>query len=137
MNSAHIRRPTTPDSSAVTERQLIELEPEVRQRLQSLTMSEYRRVEKLAVLLAENAATLVEPYAKALGDGVRELRVRLHPLSVCIAYWLAPGRRVVLLTVFAKSRDREHRQVQRAKAARKICADRHRAACEEFTREWP
>ncbi|MGW0663622.1 type II toxin-antitoxin system RelE/ParE family toxin [Streptodolium elevatio] len=119
----------------MTERYLIELEPEVRQWLESLTMSEYRRVEELADLLAEHATTLDEPYTKALGDDVRELRLRLHPLSMRITYWLAPGRRVVLLTVFAKTRDREHRQVERAKVARKICADHHLAACEEFARE--
>lgn len=103
--------------------------------LESPPIAEYRRVAEMADLLAENATTLDEPYAKSLGDGVRELRIRLHPLSMRITYWVAPQRRVVLLTVFAKTRDRETRQVERAKLARKVCADEHDVAVDVFTRE--
>ncbi|WP_280451999.1 type II toxin-antitoxin system RelE/ParE family toxin, partial [Nocardia cyriacigeorgica] len=38
---------------------------------------------------------------------LRELRFHLDGLSVRITYWIASGRRIVLLTVFVKSRMRE------------------------------
>jgi hypothetical protein len=41
-------------------------------------------------------ATLGEPYSRHFGGKVRELRIPLHPLDVRVAYWLAPGRRVVV-----------------------------------------
>ncbi|WP_446224055.1 type II toxin-antitoxin system RelE/ParE family toxin [Nocardia sp. IBHARD005] len=57
-------------------------------------------------MLAERATTLIEPWSRNLGDGVRELRFHLHPREFRITYWLAPGRRIVLLTVFRKTGDR-------------------------------
>ena len=38
-----------------------------------------------------------------------------------MSYWLAPGQRVVLLTVFAKTRPREQGEVERARAAQRAC----------------
>ena len=38
-----------------------------------------------------------------------------------ITYWLAPQRRIVLLTVFRKTRDRETSEVERAIAAQQVC----------------
>ncbi|MEU4343586.1 hypothetical protein AB0H00_20340 [Nocardia sp. NPDC023852] len=45
-----------------------------------------------------------------------------------ITYWLAPGRRVVLLTVFRKTRMRETLEVDRAKVLRKVCEVEHEHA---------
>lgn len=43
-----------------------------------------------------------------------------------ITYWIAPGRRIVLLTVFAKTHMREEREVDRARRALARClAKRH------------
>lgn len=45
-----------------------------------------------------------------------------------MTYWIAPGRRFVLLTVFTKSRMREDGEVARARKALARCiAERHTA----------
>ena len=55
-------------------------------------------------------------------DGkLRELRFYLAGRETRITYWIAPGRRVILLTVFTKSRQQERRQIQRAKRALQRC----------------
>ncbi|MGH3321849.1 MAG: type II toxin-antitoxin system RelE/ParE family toxin [Streptosporangiaceae bacterium] len=103
----------------------IELEPEVRAWLDSLGDREYGRVMAYAELLAEEAETLGEPYARHLGGKVRELRFPLRRQQLRISYWLAPGRRVVLLTVFGKTRRTEAAEVARAMRAQKECAASH------------
>ena len=45
-----------------------------------------------------------------------------------MTYWIAPGRRIVLLTVFTKSRMREDREIERARRALARCiAEEHMA----------
>jgi len=44
---------------------------------------------------------------------------------VRVSYWLAPGQRVVLLTVFAKARQHEQGEVERARAAQRACEQGH------------
>ncbi|MFI9718507.1 type II toxin-antitoxin system RelE/ParE family toxin [Streptomyces sp. NPDC052396] len=112
----------------------IEIEPEVRSWLESLPVKHYLKVEEYACLLAEQAATLGEPYARYLGDGLRELRPTLDGASVRITYWLTPGRTAVLLTVFHKTKQHEDGEIQRAKLARKTCMTEHGPAHEEFSR---
>ena len=56
-----------------------------------------------------------------------------------ISYWLAPGARVVLLTVFRKTRRVERGEVARAVAAQQACAWGHGAhapATEVYERKW-
>lgn len=53
-----------------------------------------------------------------------------------VTYWLAPGRRIVLLTVFRKTRMREEAEVKRAKQAQVLCEAEHGPAHEEFTRDF-
>ena len=38
-----------------------------------------------------------------------------------MTYWITSGRRIVLLTVFAKTRMREEREVERARQALRRC----------------
>ena len=83
----------------------IEMEPEVREWLESLPKRQFGHVLAFAEKLAEEADTLGEPYSRHLGGKVRKLRIPLHPLDMRVTYWLAPDRRVVLLTVFRKIRD--------------------------------
>jgi hypothetical protein len=45
-----------------------------------------------------------------------------------ITYWLAPGRRTILLTVFRKTRNAEVAEVVRALQALKACESEHGAA---------
>jgi hypothetical protein len=81
----------------------VELEPEVRSWLAGLNDRDLGRVDFLVGLLAERAEDLSEPYTRHLGGKVRELRFHLLHQQTRVTYWLAPGRRVILLTVFRKT----------------------------------
>jgi len=121
----------------------IELEPEVRSWLDCLPPERHAKVEAAADLLAERAETLGEPYSRHLGGKTRELRFHLHRREVRVSYWLAPGRRVVLLTVFAKTRQQERAEMDRAIAAQRACERSHAAghpdhgpARDVYERKW-
>ena len=113
----------------------VELEPEVRSWLAGLSDRDLGRIDFLVGLLAEYAEDLGEPYARHLGGKVRELRFHLSRQQTRITYWLAPGRRVILLTVFRKTRDAETAEVARALHAQKVCEAEHGQAHEVFDRE--
>ncbi|MFJ6621662.1 type II toxin-antitoxin system RelE/ParE family toxin [Kitasatospora sp. NPDC091335] len=102
----------------------IEIEPEVRTWLRSCALAEYRAAERAADRLAEDGELLPFPLASHLGGPLRELRI--GPMR--ITYWLAPGRRAVLLTVFRKTRNRESDEVERARRAQKECEAEHAPA---------
>ena len=69
---------------------------------------------------------LGEPYTRQLDGKLRELRFHLERRAVRVTYWIATGRRIVLLTVFAKSRMREEREIQRARRVLARCeAEEH------------
>ncbi len=113
----------------------VEIEPEVRSWLEQLTDRDFGRADFLVGLLAEHAEDLSEPYTRHLGGKVRELRFHLLRQQTRITYWLAPGRRVILLTVFRKARSAETAEVARALQAQKICETEHGLAHEAFDRE--
>jgi len=113
----------------------VEIEPEVRSWLQRLSDRDFGRVDFMVGLLAERAEDLGEPYTRYLGGKVRELRFHLLRQQTRVTYWLAPGRRVVLLTVFRKTRSSESAEVARALQAQKICEAEHGRAHEVFERE--
>jgi hypothetical protein len=52
---------------------------------------------------------------------LRELRFHLDGRPVRVTYWIASGRRIVLLTVFTKTRMREVAEVERARRAMTRC----------------
>lgn len=112
------------------ERYTIEIEPEVRLWLENIPARQYIVAEQKVDRLAENATTLGEPYTRHLGGKVRELRFDVDGNAQRITYWIAPGRRIVLLTVFRKTRMRETAEVDRAHAAQAVCQNRHEAAAE-------
>ncbi|WP_436522892.1 type II toxin-antitoxin system RelE/ParE family toxin [Actinoplanes sp. HUAS TT8] len=117
----------------------VELEPEVRDWLETLSLKDYVKVEAMADILADRAETLGEPYSRHLGGKTRELRFRLERSAVRLSYWLAPGARVVLLTVFRKTRQIERAEVARAIAAQQVCEaghDAHAPAAEVYERKW-
>ena len=87
-----------------------------------------------ADLLADDAETLGEPYSRHLGGKVRELRFHLQRQQVRITYWLASGRRVILLTVFYKTRRSEIAEVQRALIVQKGCEANHGHAVDVYDR---
>ncbi len=113
----------------------VEVEPEVRSWLENLTDRDFGRVDFLVGLLAERAADLGEPYTRHLGGKVRELRFHLLAQQARITYWLAPGRRVILLTVFRKTRNAEIAEVARALHAQKVCEVEHDLAHDAIDRE--
>ncbi|GAB3208532.1 type II toxin-antitoxin system RelE/ParE family toxin [Nocardia tengchongensis] len=112
----------------------IEIEPEVQDWLEALPAKHFLKIDEYVGLLAEHAESLSEPYARYLGDGVRELRPTLDGAAIRITYWVAPGRRVILLTVFRKTRMREDSEVKRAKLAQQTCQAEHGPAHQEFIR---
>lgn len=79
-----------------------------------------------ADLLAERGPLLGESYTRQLDGKLRELRFHLDGEAVRVTYWIASGRRIVLLTEFRKTRMRENREVQRARRALQKCvAEEH------------
>jgi phage-related protein len=55
-------------------------------------------------LLAEQDPLLSEPYTRQLDGKLRELRFHLGGQAARVTYWIASRRRIVLLTVFGKTR---------------------------------
>lgn len=109
----------------------VELEEEVGLWLATLTTEQFAHVAFYVDLLAEYGAALNEPYTRQLDGKLRELRLYLESEATRITYWIAPGRRIVLLTVFKKTRMRESREVQRARWAMTRCIAEAHTADEE------
>jgi hypothetical protein len=112
----------------------VEVEPEVAAWLDGLSERDFGRVDFLVGVLAEQAETLGEPYSRHLGGKVRELRFHLLGRQTRVTYWLAPGRRVVLLTVFHKTRSAESAEVARAVRAQDVCEAGHEEGGREYHR---
>jgi hypothetical protein len=81
----------------------VELEPEVRCWLEGLPTQQFATVAFSVDLLVDQGPLLGEPYTRQLDGKLRELRFHLQRGAVRLTYWIAPGRRIVLLTVFRKS----------------------------------
>lgn len=109
----------------------VELEPEVDQWFDTLDQVEQETVAFYVDLLAERGVLLGEPYTRQLRGKLRELRFHLDRQSVRITYWTAPGRRIVLLTVFTKHRMQEVAEVERAWRAMQRCIAEEHTADEE------
>ncbi len=106
----------------------VEQEPEVREWLEGLPTKQFATAAFYVDLLAERGPLLAEPYTRQLDGKLRELRFHLNGRALRVTYWIAAGRRIVLLTVFAKSRMREEREIERARRALARClADEHTA----------
>ncbi|GGR77384.1 hypothetical protein GCM10010284_08010 [Streptomyces rubiginosohelvolus] len=118
----------------VTNIHVIELEPEVRDWLELLSEKHYWKVEEYAGLLASMGTSTPMPFSRPLRDGVYELRPTLNGEATRVTYWFAPDRRIVLLTVFRKTRMRESAQVDRAVRARELCEAEHGPAHTTYTR---
>jgi len=110
---------------------VVELEPEVEKWLESLPTDLFARVAFYIDLLAEQGPLLGEPYTKQLDRKLRELRFHLGRESVRITYWIGPGRRIILLTVFTKTRMRDEREIDRARRALARCIDEAHQAMDE------
>lgn len=91
------------------------MEPEVRDWLEGLPTAQFATAAFYVDLLAEQGPLLGEPYTRQLDGKLRELRFHLDGNAVRLSYWIAAGRRIVLLTVFRKARMRERLEVARAR----------------------
>lgn len=104
----------------------VELEPEIRDWYLTLDEKDQARVGCHVDRLAEMGPLLDEPLTKQLDGKLRELRFYLGGKPTRITYWIATGRRIILLTVFVKTKQRERREVDRARRAYQQCvAERH------------
>jgi hypothetical protein len=73
--------------------------------------------------LEERGVLLGEPYTRQLSGKLRELRFYCGGGRIRISYWIAPGRRIIALTVFAKTRMRETAEIARAAVAMARCQE--------------
>ena len=113
-----------------------ELEPEVRDWLDSLSDSDCKRVDEVCGLLAEKGSELGGPWSDHLERPVWELRLRLRNVAARVTYWCTPDGRIVLLTVFRKARQHEQRQIDPAVRAQKTCeCDHHGPAMDTYERQ--
>ncbi|WP_406093753.1 type II toxin-antitoxin system RelE/ParE family toxin [Kitasatospora purpeofusca] len=104
----------------------VELEPEVRDWILGLGQDAQETVAFYVDLLADRGPLLGEPYSRQLDGKLRELRFHLVELDMRVTYWIATGRRIILLTVFRKTRMRETAEVDRARRALARCvAEQH------------
>ena len=106
----------------------VELEPEVRGWYLTLDDDQQGRVDFHIDRLSQEGPLLDEPHTKQLDGKLRELRFYLGSRATRITYWIAPGRRIILLTVFVKTQRQERRQIERASRAMERCiAEEHTA----------
>ena len=108
-----------------------EIEPEVREWLDKLSASDFKRVDEVAGLLAEKGTELGGPWSDHLEGSVWELRVRLRDVAARVTYWCTSRRTIVLLTVFHKTRQHDQRQIDRAVRAQKVCERDHQGPVSE------
>jgi hypothetical protein len=99
----------------------VELEPEVDEWFDTLDQGDKETAAFYVDLLADRGVLLGEPHTRQLQGKLRELRFHLERQDIRISYWIAPGRRIILLTVFRKQRMREDAEVQRAWRAMQRC----------------
>jgi hypothetical protein len=106
----------------------VELEPEVRDWLERLPTAQFAMAAFCVDLFAERGPLLGEPYTRQLDGKLRELRFHPDRRAVRVTYWIDTEWRIVLLTVFAKSRMREEWEIERARRALARCeAEEHTA----------
>lgn len=101
----------------------VEVEPEVEAWLDDLSDADFGRVAFHIDRLAREGVRLGPPHTHQLDGPLRELRFYLGQQSDAqrITYYIATGRRIVLLTVFDKQRDKERAEVARARRAMRRC----------------
>ena len=106
----------------------IETEPEFDEWYAGLSLTESATVDFHVELLEAQGVHLGEPYTRQLAGKLRELRFYLGRDRVRVSYSIASGRRIILLTVFTKTKYQERREIERAvKAMRRCISEGHTA----------
>lgn len=113
----------------------VEIEHEVRSWLERVSDRDFGRADFPVGLLAEHADALGEPCTRHLGGKVRELRFHLLARQPRITYWLAPSRRIILLTVLRRTRNAEVAEAARVLQAKKTRESEHGPTHDVFDRE--
>jgi hypothetical protein len=108
-----------------------ELEPEVRDWLDSLSDGDFKRVGEVCRILAEKGTELGGPWSDHLDGPVWELRVRLRDVAARITYWCTAEGTIALLTALRKTRQHDQKQIDRAVRAQKACGPDHRGPATE------
>jgi len=98
-----------------------ELEPEVRDWLEGLDDQRWAQAMFHLDLLEAYGALLGEPYTRQLDGKLRELRYYCGGQRMRVSYWIAPGRRIIMLTVFTRTKLRETAEIERAADAMARC----------------
>jgi phage-related protein len=111
----------------------VELEAEVADWIEALLPAEFGRAEFYIDLSAERGPLLDQPYTRQLRGKLRELRFYLGARgdAVRLSYFIAAGRRIVLLTVFRKQRRQERAEIERAYKAMQRCIEEQHVAEED------
>lgn len=107
---------------------LVEVEPEVAKWLEALSGDDFGQAAFYVDLLAARGVELGEPYTRQLRGKLRELRFYVGRTPIRISYFIASGRRIILLTVFRKTQRQERAEIDRAeRTMRKCIAEGHTA----------
>jgi hypothetical protein len=97
----------------------IELDTELAEWLKRLPARHLATVAFYLDLLARQGPRLSWPHVRQLDAKLRKLRFHLDGRAVRIFYWIGPGHRIVLLTVFMKGRMRDQHEIGRARTVLK------------------
>lgn len=92
----------------------VELAPEVEKWLRGLPIRGRAQAVRSIELLVQQGVLLGEPHTRHLQGKLRELRFFVERRPARITYFVARGRRIVLLTVFFKQQQRQPRDIERA-----------------------
>jgi phage-related protein len=106
----------------------VELEPEVAAWLETLPDRSFAQAAFAVDLLARGGATLGEPHTRQLVGKLRELRFYVDRQPYRVSYFIASGRRIILLTVFAKTNRQERSEIERARRTMARCIDQQHTA---------
>ncbi|MBB2909216.1 hypothetical protein FHS43_000462 [Streptosporangium becharense] len=109
----------------------VELESEVDEWFDTLDQEDRETAAFHVDLLAERGVLLGEPYTRQLRGKLRDLRLHLHREVVRITCWVAPCRRIILLTAFHEQRMHESAEIERAWRAMQRCIVEAHTADEE------
>lgn len=99
--------------------------------LQRSDPDEFSAAARALERLESRGVLLGEPLSRHLGGKLRELRFFAARRAVRITYFILPDRRIVLLTVFYKQRQRERSEIARAMRAMQRCIDTGHTADED------